>query len=200
MKPAAVLLAGGTARRMGGGDKSLLPLGGRPILAHVVERLQPQVSALALNANGDPARFAGWALPVIPDAIAGYPGPLAGIHAGMVWTRETLPHMLEILSAPTDLPFLPIDLAECLHAARLAGGADIVIAASGGRTHPAIALWPVALAEALHHGVVHEGLRKVTDFQGRYRVVTVDFPLTDVDPFFNVNTPEDLEQAQAAMG
>ena len=188
---AAILLAGGTARRMGGGDKSLSLLNGRPILDHVIARIGPQVPAVALNANGDPARFAEWGLPVVPDDIPDTPGPLAGIHAGMVWAGAQ--GALDIVSIPTDLPFLPADLVARLQAGR--GGADIAVARSGGQPHPVVALWPVGLAAALHRAVTADAMRKVTAFAARYRVAYVDFPTGRVDPFFNVNTPEDLQRA-----
>jgi molybdopterin-guanine dinucleotide biosynthesis protein A len=192
LKPAAVLLAGGIARRMGGGDKSLRLLAGKPILAHVIARIQPQADALVLNANGDPTRFPQWMLPVVADAIPGNPGPLAGIHAGMVWARARYP---EIASVPTDLPFLPDDLIERLRAARLADGADIAVAASEGHSHPVVALWPTRLADDLHRAMSGEGLRRVREFAGRYRVVFVDFPVAGIDPFYNINNPDDLANA-----
>jgi molybdopterin-guanine dinucleotide biosynthesis protein A len=181
---------------MGGGDKPLRLIAGRPMLAHVIARIEPQVAVLALNANGDPARFADWNLPVIPDAIEGKPGPLAGIHAGMVWAQSAAPGIVEMLSIPTDLPFLPENLAKRLQEARSAAGADIAVAASGGRSHHAVALWPIRLTEALHRAVTQEGLRKVAEFQGRYRVVAVDFPAGKIDPFTNINDRTDLERAQ----
>jgi len=195
VKPGAVLLAGGMARRMGGGDKPLRVLAGKPILAHVIARIAPQASAAALNANGDHTRFAEWGLPVIADAIADYPGPLAGIHAGMLWAQSRFP---EIASIPTDTPFLPDDLIESLHDARNATNADIAVASSGGQPHPVVALWPVALAEELRR-FVNEGGRKVTEFAAHYNVVHVDFPVVDIDPFFNINSPADLEQAESAV-
>ena len=195
MKPAAIILAGGLARRMGGGNKPLRLLAGRPILAHVIDRIAPQVPALALNANGDPTRFAAWGLPVVADAIPDYPGPLAGIHAGMIWARD---HYPEIASIPGDTPFLPDDLIDCLYDARSATNADIAVAASGGQAHPVAALWPVRLADDLHQFVT-EGGRKVTEFAARYGIVHVDFPIVEVDPFFNVNSPIDLEQAQSMV-
>lgn len=195
MKPGVVLLAGGMARRMGGGDKPLRALAGKPILAHVIARIVPQASATALNANGDHARFGEWGLPLIADIIPDYPGPLAGIHAGMLWAQGRFP---EIASIPTDTPFLPDDLIESLHDARNATNADIAVASSGGQPHPVVALWPVALAEELHR-FVSAGGRRVTEFTAHYNVVHVDFPVVDIDPFFNINSLEDLEQAEAAI-
>jgi molybdopterin-guanine dinucleotide biosynthesis protein A len=195
VKPAAVLLAGGNARRMGGGDKSLNLLAGRPILAHVVDRIRPQVAALALNVNGDPARFAEWGLPIVADLIPDKPGPLAGIHAGMVWVRERFPDSGHILSVPTDLPFLPLDLVERLQAAL--GAADIAVARSEGHGHPVVALWPVELAGDLQRAITDEGMRKVTAFAGRYRVAYADFLVAGIDPFFNINSSDDLLRAQS---
>ena len=140
--PVAVLLAGGLARRMGGGDKPLRLLGGRPLLDHVLDRIRPQVRAVALNANGDPARFAAWGLPVLPDPLPGNPGPLAGVLAGMRWAASV--GAAYVLSVPTDTPFLPSDLVERLDAARRLAGVPIACAASGGPTHPVVALWPVS--------------------------------------------------------
>ena len=194
MRPAAILLAGGLATRMGGGDKSLKPLGGRPVLAHVIDRIRPQVSALALNANGDPARLAEFGLPVIPDAMADFPGPLAGIHAGMAWARTH--GITEVLSVPTDSPFLPADLIERLLAAR--GDADITVAMSEGNVHPVVALWPARLADELHKLIIG-GMRRVREFAGRHTVAYADFPVGDTDPFLNINRPADLERAEALL-
>ena len=197
MKPIGILLAGGLATRMGGGDKSLKLLGGKPILAHVIDRIRPQVSALALNANGDPARLAEWGLPVVPDAIPDFPGPLGGIHAGMAWANAQHPDIEDILSIPTDTPFLPTDLADRLLAAR--GDADIAVAASEGNAHPVVALWPVRLADELRLLVTQDGMRRVTDFARRHRVAYVDFPVGPIDPFLNINRPVDLERAEALI-
>jgi molybdopterin-guanine dinucleotide biosynthesis protein A len=189
-----MLLAGGLATRMGGGDKSLKTLGGRPILAHVIDRIRPQVPALALNANGDPARLGDWGLPIVPDALADFPGPLAGIHAGMEWARTR--NITDIVSIPTDTPFLPADLVDRLLAAR--GKAEIAVAMSEGNAHPVVALWPARLADELHR-LVTEGMRRVTDFAGCHTVAYADFPVGPVDPFLNINRPEDLERAEALI-
>ncbi|MEK4034446.1 molybdenum cofactor guanylyltransferase MobA [Methylocystis sp. IM3] len=194
-----VLLAGGLARRMGGGDKPLLELGGRPILTHAIERLGPQCAGLVLNANGDPARFSAFGLPVVSDSVEGFAGPLAGVLAGLDYARAHWPDVTDILSAPADTPFLPADLAERLDAARDAAGARIAVAASGGRVHHAVALWPVALREELRRALVEEGVRKVSAFIARYPNVTVDWPVAPRDPFFNVNEPEDVAQAREMM-
>jgi molybdenum cofactor guanylyltransferase len=191
-----LLLAGGRATRMGGGDKGLRLLAGRPILDHVIERLRPQLSRLLLNANGDPARFAAYGLPVVGDSPPDFAGPLAGVLAGLEWTAREAPDCPLLLSAPTDAPFLPRDLVRRLWAGRESEGADIAMAASGGRTHPVVGLWPAALAPALRHALVEEGLRKVDIWTARYRVAVVDFPIEVVDPFFNANRPEDLAEAE----
>ena len=191
-----LLLAGGRATRMGGGDKGLRLLAGRPILDHVIERLRPQLSRLLLNANGDPARFAAYGLPVVGDSPPDFAGPLAGVLAGLEWTAREAPDCPLLLSAPTDAPFLPRDLVQRLWAGRESEGADIAMAASGGRTHPVVGLWPAALAPALRHALVEEGLRKVDIWTARYRVAVVDFPIEAVDPFFNANRPEDLAEAE----
>jgi molybdopterin-guanine dinucleotide biosynthesis protein A len=195
-KTIGLLLAGGRATRMGGGDKCLRLLAGRPLLAHAIERLGPQVGLLLLNANGDPARFAGFGLPVAADSPADFAGPLAGILVGLEWAQRERPDHPLLLSTPTDAPFLPRDLAARLLAARRAKGADIAMAASGGRTHPVVGLWPVALARELRAALVEEGLRKVDIWTARYRVAVVDFPIGAVDPFFNANRPEDLAEAE----
>lgn len=196
---AGVLLAGGLAQRMGGGDKCLRPLGGRPILDHVTERVRSQVSPLLLNANGDPARFAGYGLPVMADVIEGFAGPLAGVLTGLEWLAEVAPHFRWLASFPTDAPFLPTNLVASLHAAVAAGGADIAYAASDGRTQPVFGLWPVRLKEALRRALVQEGVRKIDAWSARYRVTVVDFAVEPIDPFFNANRPEDLERAEAFL-
>lgn len=192
----AVILAGGLSRRMGGGDKTLLDLAGRPLLAHVIARLRPQVGALALNANGAADRFAAFGLPVLADGLPGHPGPLAGVLAGLEWARAAHPGAAHVLTAPGDAPFLPADLLARLEAARAAAGADIAVAASGGRTHPVCALWPVALAGALRHALAGEGMRKVGAWMARFRVAEAAWPAEPADPFVNINRPEDLDAAR----
>ncbi|MBI1209778.1 MAG: molybdenum cofactor guanylyltransferase MobA [Azospirillum sp.] len=200
VQPVAVVLAGGLATRLGGRDKSLLPLAGRPLLAHILDRIAPQVGAVAINANGDPARFAGFGLPVVADGIAGFPGPLAGVLAGLEWARRHAPESPDILTVPGDTPFLPWDLVDRLDRHRTAAAAELACAASAGRTHPVIGLWPVARADALRRAVVGEGVRKVGVWAARYRLVTVDFACQPLDPFFNVNTEDDLVRAAALAG
>lgn len=194
-----VLLAGGQARRMGGGDKCLRPLGGQPILAHVIERARPQVDALLLNANGDPARFAAFGLPVAADTVAGFAGPLAGVLAGMEWALAHRPDAPWIASIATDTPFFPHDLVRRLCAAVAPEGAELACAASGGRSHPVFGLWPVGLAPVLRHALVAERVRKIDAFTARFRLATVDFPIQGLDPFFNTNRPEDLRTAEELL-
>jgi len=194
-----VLLAGGLARRMGGGDKPLRLLAGRPLLGHVIERLRPQVAGLVLNANGNPARFASYGLPVVADSIPDFAGPLAGVLAGLDWTAQNRPDCPMVVSVATDAPFLPIDLVSRMLGAMTADGADLACAASGGQVHPVIGLWPVRLREELRHALGDEGIRKVDEWTGRYRLVEVSFPDQPVDPFFNANLPEDLETAAALV-
>ena len=196
-----VLLAGGQSRRMGGGDKALRPLAGQTLLDHVIARARPQVAALVLNANGDPARFARFGLPVVADSIADFAGPLAGILAGLDWTAANRPDCAQIVSLATDAPFLPADLVARLVEGMIGQGADLACAASGGQPHPVIGVWPVRLREALRHAVVDEGVRKVDAWTQRYRLATVPFSdeIGGLDPFFNANRPEDLDRAAALL-
>jgi molybdopterin-guanine dinucleotide biosynthesis protein A len=195
---AGVVLAGGLARRMGGGDKGLRLLGGKSILERIVERARPQVAALALNANGDAARFRAFGLPVRADAISGYAGPLAGVLTGMEWARDALPDARWLASFACDAPFFPLDLVSRLRAAADAAHADMACAKSKGRTHPVFGLWPVALAAELRRAM-EEGVRKVDAWTARYKLVEVEFPSEPVDPFFNANAPEDLAEAEALL-
>jgi molybdopterin-guanine dinucleotide biosynthesis protein A len=192
-----VLLAGGQARRMGGGDKSLRRLGDRTILEHVIERARPQVAALMLNANGDPTRFAGYGLPVAADVVEGFAGPLAGVLTGMDWTKRNRPDCPWIATIATDTPFFPRDLVARF--AQAIGGADLACAASNGRTHPVFGLWPVRLADELRRAMDDEEVRKVDVWTARYRLVEVDFPAEPFDPFFNTNRPEDLAEAERLL-
>jgi molybdenum cofactor guanylyltransferase len=191
-----VLLAGGLARRMGGGDKPMRQIGGRTILERVIARLQPQCDGLLLNANGDPARFAGFGLPVISDSVENFPGPLAGILAALDWAASHRPEISVVLSAATDCPFLPRDLVARLHQALVREQAQLAVAASDGQTHPVIGLWSVALRDELRHALVVEDVRKVDLWTARYRLATVTWPATPLDPFFNANTVDDLADAE----
>jgi molybdenum cofactor guanylyltransferase len=194
-----LLLAGGQSRRMGGGDKALRPFGGGTLLDRVITRLRPQVDALVLNANGDPTRFARFGLPVVSDSVPGFAGPLAGVLAGLDWAASQRPDCPFIVSVATDAPFLPTDLVARLAEGLAAAGADLACAASGGRAHPVFGLWPVRLREDLRRAVVDEAVRKVDLWTGRHRLVTVPFPDTPVDPFFNANRPEDFEAAATLL-
>jgi molybdopterin-guanine dinucleotide biosynthesis protein A len=189
------ILAGGLARRMGGGDKGLIRLGGRLVLDHVLDRLKPQVSQVMLNANGDPTRFAHYGLPVVPDSVEGFAGPLAGVLAGLEWARDNT-QAEWVATAATDTPFFPVDFVTRMLAAIEAAGADMACAASDGRHHPVFGLWPVRLAADLRHALMEEGIRKVDLWTARHKLVAVEFATQPHDPFFNVNRPEDVEEAE----
>ncbi|PDT87249.1 molybdenum cofactor guanylyltransferase MobA [Bradyrhizobium sp. Y36] len=191
-----VLLAGGLARRMGGGDKPMRTIGGRTILERVIARLTPQCSGLILNANGDPARFAPFGLQVVADDVPNFPGPLAGILAALDWTAANRPEIEWVLSAAGDCPFLPRDLVARLHNARSRDNAQLAVAASGEQTHPVIGLWQVALRDELRHALVVEDIRKIDRWTARYPLATVTWPTAPLDPFFNANTVEDIAEAE----
>ena len=190
-----LVLAGGQARRMGGGDKALIRIGEATILERVLERLSPSCTGIVLNANGDAERFARFGLPVIPDSVAGFAGPLAGILAGLDWLAGHAPQTEWLVSAPGDCPFLPRDLVPRLHAARREAGTPLACAQSGDWRHPVVGLWQVALREDLRRAVTVDDLRKIEVWTARHGVALADWPVEPVDPFFNVNTPEDAEQA-----
>jgi molybdopterin-guanine dinucleotide biosynthesis protein A len=194
-----VILAGGLSRRMGGGDKCLLDLGGRPILDHVIARVKPQVASLAINANGVPSRFAAFGLPIIPDSIAGFPGPLGGILAGLDWGAANAPAHRYLASFAADSPFVPLDLVPRLAAAAAAADADIAVAASDGGVQPVIGLWRIGLREDLRRAVALDGVRSVRAWIARFRCVEVEFQSTGCDPFLNINEPADLAAAEACM-
>lgn len=191
-----VLLAGGLARRMGGGDKPMKTIGGSTILERVIARLAPQCDGLILNANGDPARFAAYGLPVVADTVEGFAGPLAGVLTALDWAAVHRPDVEWVLSAATDCPFLPRDLVVRLQHARAEEGAQLAVAASGDQTHPVIGLWNVALRGELHHALVVEDIRKIDRWTARYKLATVTWPTEPLDPFFNANTVEDIAEAE----
>jgi molybdopterin-guanine dinucleotide biosynthesis protein A len=191
-----LLLAGGLARRMGGGDKPLRDVGGRPILARAIERLAPQCAGLVINANGDAQRFAEFGLPVVPDDVPGFAGPLAGVLAGLDWAAQHRPEVEWVVSAAADSPFLPRDLVARLQGERMAAGARLACARSDGQSHPVIGLWPVALRAELRHALVVEDIRKIDRWTARYPLATVEWGTSPVDPFFNANTPEDIAEAE----
>lgn len=207
--PLGIILAGGKATRMGGGDKGLLPLRDRTILDHVIARLRPQVEGLALNANGDAARFRDFGLPVLPDSIQGFPGPLVGVLAGLDWAAEQGAD--SIVTVAADTPFFPADLVAILQGRAKGMTYPLVLAATprgeGAKTksmsssglirHPTFGLWPVALRDDLR-AALHDGLRKVVVWTEKHNGREAVFDL-DQDPFFNVNTPEDLAQARAML-
>lgn len=195
----AVVLAGGLARRLGGGDKCLLPLGGRPILDHVLERLAGQAGQILINAPGDPARFARWGLPVAEDAIPGFGGPLVGVLTALEWARAQAPWVADVVSVPGDGPFLPPDLTCRLLEARAAAGAELAQAASGGRANPVVALWPVMIAAELRRAITQERIAKVDLFARRHRLAVAEFPAEPADPFLNVNTRDDLVAAERLL-
>jgi molybdenum cofactor guanylyltransferase len=190
-----LVLAGGLARRMGGGDKARLCIGGATILQRVLACIGPQCERIIVNANGDPARFADTGLPVIADSVPDFAGPLAGILAGLDWAAGNAPDCKWLLSVPGDCPFLPKNLVARLHEACAAAGEPLACARSGDWRHPVVAVWPVALREDLRRALVGEGLRKIELWTARHGVAIAAWPDSPVDPFFNVNTPEDAAQA-----
>jgi molybdopterin-guanine dinucleotide biosynthesis protein A len=191
-----LVLAGGLARRMGGGDKALLRIGAATILDRVLERLAPQCSRIILNANGDPSRFAFTRLPVVADDVPDFAGPLAGMLAGLDWAAAHAPDIAWVASVPGDCPFLPRDLVARLHAARTAENRPLACARSGDWRHPVVGIWPVALRHDLRRAVAQEGLHKIEVWTGRHGVAIADWPTAPVDPFFNVNTPADAAEAE----
>jgi molybdenum cofactor guanylyltransferase len=196
VKPLGVVLAGGLARRMGGGDKARIQIGGQSILGRVLERLTPQCSGIIINANGDPARFADTGLPVVPDSVEGFVGPLAGILAALDWAAVHAPEVPDVVSAPGDCPFLPRDLVARLTAARQEAGLPLACARSGDWRHPVVGLWPVALRSDLRRALVDDQQRKIEAWTARHGVAIADWPATPIDPFFNVNTPENTAEAE----
>jgi len=191
-----LVLAGGLARRMGGGDKARIRIGGATILDRVLACLAPQCAKIIINANGDPARFADSGLTVVADSVPDFAGPLAGILAGLDWAAANQPACAWLASAPGDCPFLPRDLVGRLHEARVAAGAPLACARSGEWRHPVVGLWPVSLREDLRRAL-GDGLHKIELWTARHGVGIADWPDTPVDPFFNVNTPQDAARAQA---
>lgn len=196
---AGCILAGGLARRMGGGDKTLLPLSGAPMLARVISRLEPQVGPVVLNANGDAGRFSRFGLPVVADPVEGFAGPLAGVLAGLQWARARHAGVEGVISVAGDTPFYPADLAARLMEARGPDADRIVLARSDGHMHPVFGYWPVSVADSLERFLREGTTRKVLAFVDLHPNTAADFtPEAGApDPFFNINTPEDLEAAEA---
>jgi molybdopterin-guanine dinucleotide biosynthesis protein A len=191
------------SERGGSGDKGLLEIARRPMIAHVIDRMRPQVGRLAINANGDPARFANFGLPVVADTVEGYVGPLAGVLAGLRWAADATPDARWIATVSSDAPFLPADLVARLADAVRDRGDAIAIAQSDDGLHPVIGLWPVVLADDLE-AALRAGLRKVLHWTDKHGTVPVRFESlrignVPVDPFFNANTPEELEEARRLM-
>ncbi len=191
-----LVLAGGQARRMGGGDKALIRIGGVAILDRVLRGLRPFCRRIILNANGDPRRFGTYGLPVIADDVPDFLGPLAGILTGLAWADANCPEVEWMVSVPGDCPFLPADLVPRLHSARIAEGNPLACAQSGNWRHPVVGLWPMALRDDLRRAVVSEGLRKIEVWTARHGVAIASWPDQPIDPFFNVNTPEDAAEAE----
>lgn len=195
-KPLGLILAGGLARRMGGGDKGLIKIGGETILDRALSRMKPQCSRMIINANGDPLRFAFTGLPVISDDIPDFAGPLAGILAGLDWAATNEPDAEYVASAPGDCPFLPRNLVELLEEARGEENKPLACAKSGDWRHPVVGLWPVVLRADLRRALMEEKLHKIEIWTARHGVAIAEWPDQPVDPFFNANTPEDVERAR----
>ena len=196
MTIAGIILAGGRSSRMGGGDKTLLPLGSGTVLDEVIRRLNPQVGSVAINANGDPGRFASLNLQILPDAFGSFDGPLAGILTGLIWAETT--GATALITVAGDTPFLPTDLVTRLQAA--SSPSTIAVATSSDRVHPTFALWPVALRQDLETFLHTQPSRRVNHFISDHPHVRVAFDTAPFDPFFNINTPEDLVEAQRLAG
>jgi molybdenum cofactor guanylyltransferase len=195
-----LVLAGGLARRMGGGDKARLRIGGATILQRVLDCIGPQCDRVVINANGDPARFADTSLPVVADSVPDFAGPLAGILAGLDWAAVHAKNCPWLLSVPGDCPFLPKNLAARLHETRRTAGTPLACARSGEWRHPVVAIWPLELREDLRRALVDDGLRKIEIWTARHGIAVADWAAEPIDPFFNVNTPEDAARAEEIAG
>jgi molybdopterin-guanine dinucleotide biosynthesis protein A len=191
------VLAGGQARRMGGGDKARIKIDGASILQRVLACLSPQCGRVIINANGDPARFADTGLPVVADSVPDFAGPLAGILAGLDWAAANAPAIEWLVSVPGDCPFLPKDLVARLHEVRATSNVPLACARSGEWRHPVVGLWPVSLREDLRHALIGENLHKIELWTARHSIAIAEWPTIPFDPFFNVNTPKDAAQAEA---
>jgi molybdopterin-guanine dinucleotide biosynthesis protein A len=192
-----LVLAGGLARRMGGGDKARIRIGGVTILERVLATLSPQCSRVIINANGDPARFADTGLDVVADDVPDFAGPLAGILAGLDWTATNAPHTEWLASVPGDCPFLPKNLVAHLHEARMTAATLLACARSGEWRHPVVGLWPVAVRDDLRTALIDEHIHKIEVWTARHGIAIADWPTEPLDPFFNVNTREDAAEAEA---
>jgi molybdenum cofactor guanylyltransferase len=191
------VLAGGQARRMGGGDKARIKIDGASILQRVLACLSPQCGRVIINANGDPARFADTGLPVVADSVPDFAGPLAGILAGLDWAAANVPAIEWLVSVPGDCPFLPKDLVARLHEVRATSNVPLACARSGEWRHPVVGLWPVSLREDLRHALIGENLHKIELWTAGHGIAIAEWPAVPFDPFFNVNTPKDAAQAEA---
>ena len=196
-----VVLAGGLSRRMGGNDKSLMQLGGKPMIAYAVKRLTPQTGTVIINANRDSMAYADYSCTVVPDTIEGFAGPLAGVLAGMEWARMNAPNAKWVATAAADTPFFPTNLvASCV--TEVGYKQDVIaLAKSGDKLHPVFGLWPISLADDLREWLSDEANRKVLAWVDRHNMTAITFPEFElanemIDPFFNVNNPEDLETAK----
>ncbi len=194
-KIVGTLLAGGRSSRMGGGDKCLQKLCGQTLLSRVINRAKDQVGPMILNANGDPTRFSSYGIPVVPDVVSGFAGPLAGVLTGLEWAAEHVPDCEYVATFATDAPFFPSDLVEKLHNL-IKFGAALVCATSNQHHHPVFGLWPVRERSALRDAMTEDHIRKVDVWTSRYKLGIVDFPIQPIDPFFNLNTPEDMARAE----
>ncbi len=195
----AIILAGGRATRMGGTDKALQKLGAKPLVAHVIAALMPQCASVIINANGAASRFAPFGVPVVPDDVPDFPGPLAGVLAGLDYFAAQRPDLAFAVSVATDTPFLPADLIAQLHAARSGKKAEIAVARSDNIVHPTFALWPIALRADLREALVIEDLRRVNSFFARHVCAFADWAVKPYDPFLNINTLDDLHAAEQIL-
>ena len=197
-----IVLSGGRSSRMGGGDKCLMPLAGRPVLSRIVDRLSPQVSRVIINANGDPSRFADFGLPVVADSIAGLAGPLAGVHAGLEWAKTHASGVRSVITVASDTPFFPSDLVQRF-LSEAGDDPGLLVAASAEGVHPVVGLWTLSLAPAIEESLRRD-MRRVGAFAKEYGAKEVFFApvrigATLVDPFFNINRPEDLAHAKSLV-
>ena len=195
---AGVVLAGGQARRMGGANKCLLNLSGKPVLSHVLKRACPQVGPIILNANGDPSEYSDFCLPVAADVVGGSAGPLAGILTALEWASANAPNCQYVASFPGDSPFFPADLVEKLYE-KIQSGSTMAYASSQQRHHPVFGLWPVNTQNELRDAMITDKIRKVDRWTSRHNLGVVNYPVTAIDPFFNLNTPNDLLKAECHL-
>ena len=190
-----VILAGGLSRRMGGGDKTLLAMEGLTLLEHVAQRLAPQCDSMIVNANDDLSRFENMRFPVVPDSVAGHLGPLAGILTALEWSATHRPDIEWVVSAPGDTPFIPPDMVQRLHHARRESGLSLACASSGSQVHFTVGLWPVSLRHDLRHALLEKDMRRAGDWARLHGYAEASWPVDPVDPFFNINTPDDMKAA-----